>query len=54
MIFYLKAHRPMYRDRLNVDVKQVQSEIEERLAQLRENPELLARLACTKIRALKD
>jgi transposase-like protein len=39
MIFYLKAHRPQYRDRLNVDVKQVQSEIEERLAELRENPE---------------
>ena len=28
MIFYLKAHRPIYRDRLNIDVKQVQSEIE--------------------------
>src|SRR5215217_7491990 len=26
--FYLKAHRPIYRDRLNIDVKQVQSEIE--------------------------
>ena len=36
MIFYLKAHRPEYRDRLNVDVKQVQSEIQERMAQLRE------------------
>jgi transposase-like protein len=44
MIFYLKAHRPIYRDRLNVDVKQVQSEIEERMAQLRDNPELLARV----------
>jgi hypothetical protein len=44
MIFYLKAHRPIYRDRLNVDVKQVQSEIEERLAELRANPELLARV----------
>jgi transposase-like protein len=44
MIFYLKAHRPIYRDKLNIDVKQVQSEIEERLAQLRENPELLARV----------
>jgi hypothetical protein len=36
MIFYLKAHRPQYRDRLNVDVKQLNSEIEERMAQLRE------------------
>jgi len=36
LIFYLKAHRPQYRDRLNVDVKQLNSEIEERLAQLRE------------------
>src|SRR4026207_816248 len=34
MIFYLKAHRPIYRDRLNVDIKQVQSDIEERMAQL--------------------
>jgi 20S proteasome alpha/beta subunit len=39
-IFYLKAHRPKYRDRLNIDLKQVQSEIEERMAQLRENPDL--------------
>jgi len=36
MIFYLKAHRPQYRDRLNIDVKQLTSEIEERMAQLRE------------------
>lgn len=43
MIFYLKAHRPMYRDKLNIDVKQIESEIEERLAQLRENPALLLR-----------
>jgi transposase-like protein len=43
MIFYLKAHRPIYRDRLNIDLKQVQSEIEERMAQLRANPALLAR-----------
>ena len=42
-IFYLKAHRPIYRDRLNIDVNQVKSEIEERMAQLRETPELLAR-----------
>ena len=42
-IFYLKAHRPIYRDRLNVDVEQVNSEIHERLAQLRANPALLAK-----------
>jgi hypothetical protein len=34
MIFYLKAHRPEYRDKLNIDVRQLQSEIEERIAQL--------------------
>jgi hypothetical protein len=44
LIFYLKAHRPIYRDKLNIDVRQVQSEIEERLAELRANPELLARV----------
>jgi hypothetical protein len=43
MIFYLKAHRPIYRDRLNIDIAQVKSEIEERMAQLRANPDLLAR-----------
>jgi hypothetical protein len=42
-IFYLKAHRPIYRDRLNIDIEQVNSEIRERMAQLRETPELLAR-----------
>ena len=43
MIFYLKAHRPMYRDRLNIDIKQLQSEIEQRIGQLQANPDLLAR-----------
>ena len=43
MIFYLKAHRPIYRDRLNIDIKQVQSDIEERMARLGMTPELLAR-----------
>ena len=43
IIFYLKAHRPIYRDRLNVDVKQVQSEIEERMAELGITPDSLAR-----------
>jgi hypothetical protein len=42
-IFYLKAHRPIYRDRLNIDIKQVQSEIEEKIAQLRENRDFLER-----------
>jgi transposase-like protein len=44
MIFYLKAHRSIYRDRLNIDVKQVQSEIEERMAQLGITPDSLARV----------
>jgi phage terminase small subunit len=43
MIFYLKAHRPIYRDRLNIDIKQVQSEIEERMAQIGVTSHLLAR-----------
>ena len=41
--FYLKAHRPIYRDRLNIDIEQVRGEIEERIAQFRANPDLLAR-----------
>ena len=43
MIFYLKAHRPIYRDKLNIDIEQVRSEIEERVAQLAVTPQLLAR-----------
>ena len=43
MIFYLKAHRPIYRDRLNIDIEQVRGEIEERIAQLGMTPNLLAR-----------
>ena len=35
-IFYLKAHRPIYRDRLNIDIEQVKGEIEERMAQLKQ------------------
>jgi hypothetical protein len=42
-IFYLKAHRPIYRDRLNIDIEQVKSEIQERVAQLGMTPNLLAR-----------
>jgi len=41
-IFYLKAHRPIYRDKLNIDIKQMQSEIEERMAQLGITPDSLA------------
>src|SRR6185369_5221556 len=37
MIFYLKAHRPIYRDRLNIDIQQLKSEIEEKMAKLRAN-----------------
>ena len=51
MIFYLKAERPMCRDRLNIDVKQLHSEIEERMAQLREAGfDLIARALPTLIR----
>ena len=28
MIFYLKAHRPMYRDKFSIDLNQVKIEIE--------------------------
>jgi hypothetical protein len=37
-IFYLKAHRPIYRDRLNIDIEQVRGEIKERMAQLGVTP----------------
>ena len=49
-IFCLKAHRPIYRDRLNIDIEQVRGEIEERMAQLGMTPNLLARA----IPALKE
>lgn len=42
-IFYLKAQRPKFRDRLNIDVEQVKSEIQERVGQLGMTPNLLAR-----------
>ena len=52
MIFYLKAHRPIYRDRLNIDIEQVRGEIEERIGQLTANPRLaLKRLNVTALRA---
>jgi hypothetical protein len=41
-IFYLKAHRPIYRDRLNIDLKRLDSEIEEALERIRANPDLLS------------
>ena len=41
-IFYLKAHRPIYRDRVSIDIEQVKGEIEERMAQLGVTPPLLA------------
>ena len=40
-IFYLKAHRPIYRDRVNIDITQVQSEIDEMMERFREHPGLL-------------
>lgn len=36
MIFYLKAQCPIYRDRVTINVAQVQNEIEERLARLQQ------------------
>jgi hypothetical protein len=41
IIFYLKAHRAIYRDRLNIDLKQVQSEIEDKIARLRQNGDVV-------------
>ena len=43
IIFYLKAHRPIYRDKLNIDLKQVYSEVEERMARLGITSDMLAR-----------
>ena len=43
IIFYLKAHRPIYRDKLNIDVKQLQSEVEERMSRLGITSDMLAR-----------
>ena len=40
-IFYLKAHRPKFRDRLNINVEQVQSDIDEMMERLRVNSEFL-------------
>ena len=40
-IFYLKAQRPKFRDRLNINVEQVQSDIDELIERIRANPALL-------------
>ena len=40
-IFDLKAQRPKFRDRLNINVEQVQSEIDEMMERFSENPGLL-------------
>ena len=42
-IFYLKAQRPKFRDRVSIDIEQVKSEIQERVAQLGMTRNLLAR-----------
>ena len=42
-IFYLKAQRPKFRDRVSIDIEQVKGEIQERMAQLGMTPRLLAR-----------
>ena len=42
LIFYLKAHRPIYRDRLTIDIEQLKSDIEERMARLGMTRDLLA------------
>jgi hypothetical protein len=41
-IFYLKAHRPQYRDRWNIKVRQLHCEIEEAIERIRQNPDSLA------------
>lgn len=40
-IFYLKAHRPKYRDRLSIDIEQVQSDIDEMIERFSANPDFL-------------
>ena len=48
-IFYLKAQRPKFRDRLNINVEQIQSEIDAALERLRVNPDLLPARAVLQI-----
>jgi hypothetical protein len=40
-MFWLKCHKPQYRDRLNIDIQSVQSELEERLKSLGIEDQLL-------------
>ena len=40
-IFYLKAQRPKFRDRLNINVEQVQNEIDEMMKRFHATPGLL-------------
>ena len=47
MIFYLKAHRPIYRDRVNIDIQQLKGEIEEKMARCGMTRDLLARAVPT-------
>ena len=44
-IFYLKAHRPKFRDRVTIDIDSVKDEIEQRMAQvnLKQLPPAMAR-----------
>ncbi len=48
-IFYLKAQRPKFRDRLNFNVEQLHSEIEEAIERLRANPDLLLKRSVLQI-----
>ena len=48
-IFYLKAQRPKFRDRLNINVEQVQSDIDEMIKRMRANPASLATKSVSKL-----
>jgi len=38
LMFYLKAHRPKFRDKVTIDIEAVNEEIRERMRQLNSNP----------------
>jgi hypothetical protein len=40
-MFYLKAHRPQYRDKVTIDVQALNEEIQERMKQVKQIPETL-------------
>jgi hypothetical protein len=40
-MFYLKAHRPQYRDKVSIDVQALNEEIQERMKQVKQIPETL-------------